>query len=122
MTGAVFTAPAERIDHDRMVHAHIAAARELNVATSGSSVRGWQQGRTLGRRADRYWLRLRYHRAPDPPGVPPDVELAGGPRSELVAVCAIQQVVHRGDHPDLGAPLKLHAETLTSAPVSEEEG
>ncbi|MFD9778861.1 hypothetical protein ACFWXD_17455 [[Kitasatospora] papulosa] len=57
MTGAVFTAPAERIDHDRMVRAHTSAARELNVAASGSSVWGWQ-GRTLGRRADRHWLRL----------------------------------------------------------------
>ncbi|MET7740300.1 hypothetical protein [Streptomyces sp. NPDC005385] len=57
MTGAVFTAPAQRIDHERMVRAHAAAARELNVTASGSFVWGWQ-GRTLGRRADRYWLRL----------------------------------------------------------------
>ncbi|MET8183762.1 hypothetical protein [Streptomyces sp. NPDC005336] len=57
MTGAVFTAPAQRTDHERMVRAHAAAARELNVTASGSFVWGWQ-GRTLGRRADRYWLRL----------------------------------------------------------------
>ncbi|MFG3126716.1 hypothetical protein ACGFZU_03285 [Streptomyces tendae] len=57
MTGAVFTAPGQRTDHERMVRAHAAAARELNVTASGSFVWGWQ-GRTLGRRADRYWLRL----------------------------------------------------------------
>ncbi|MER5440822.1 hypothetical protein [Streptomyces sp. NPDC002790] len=57
MTAAVFTAPAQRTDRDRMVRAHAAAARELRVAASGSLVWGWQ-GRTLGRRADRFWLRL----------------------------------------------------------------
>lgn len=57
MTGAVFTAPAQRTDHDRMVRAHAAAARELHVTGSGTFVWGWQ-GRTLGRRAGRYWLRL----------------------------------------------------------------
>jgi hypothetical protein len=40
-----------------MVRAHATAARQLKVDPTGPSVWGWQ-GRTLGRRADRWWLRL----------------------------------------------------------------
>lgn len=36
---------------------------------------------------------------------------------ELVAVGQLLQVVHRGGHPELATPLKLHAESLTGVPV-----
>ncbi|MGW7362666.1 hypothetical protein ACWGI8_04370 [Streptomyces sp. NPDC054841] len=40
-----------------MVRAHATAARQLKDDATGPSVWGWQ-GRTLGRRAGRWWLRL----------------------------------------------------------------
>ncbi|MEW1687513.1 hypothetical protein ACIQOF_26820 [Streptomyces sp. NPDC091265] len=43
-------------------------------------------------------------------------------RIELVAVGQTLQVVHRGGHPELAAPLKLHAEGLTGTAVPEAEG
>ncbi|MGW2081248.1 hypothetical protein ACWCOW_30670 [Streptomyces sp. NPDC001939] len=55
--GAVFAAPRDRADQVRMRRAHTAAARRLRVTATGPEVWGWQ-GRTLGRRADRWWLRL----------------------------------------------------------------
>ncbi|MFH9561251.1 hypothetical protein ACH4K7_33460 [Streptomyces globisporus] len=54
---AVFTAPADREDRDRMRRAHAAAAHHFQVTASGPEVWGWQ-GRTLGRRAGDCWLRL----------------------------------------------------------------
>ncbi|WP_233448000.1 MULTISPECIES: hypothetical protein [Streptomyces] len=54
---AVFVAPAERGDRERMRRAHAAAARQFQVAASGPEVWGWQ-GRTLGRRAGHCWLRI----------------------------------------------------------------
>lgn len=64
---AVFAAPAERGDRERMRRAHAAAARQFQVSASGPQVWGWQ-GRTLGRRAGDCWLRL----------VSADVGRAGG--------------------------------------------
>jgi hypothetical protein len=54
---AVFTAPAEHDDRERMRRAHAAAARQFQVSASGPEVWGWQ-GRTLGRRAGHCWLRV----------------------------------------------------------------
>ncbi|MFH0180740.1 hypothetical protein ACIA6D_41845 [Streptomyces cacaoi] len=54
---AVFVAPAEREERDRMRRAHAAAAKQLQVSASGPEVWGWQ-GRTLGRRAGDCWLRI----------------------------------------------------------------
>lgn len=64
---AVFVAPAERDDRERMRRAHAAAAGQFQVSTSGPEVWGWQ-GRTLGRRAGDCWLRI----------VSADVGKAGG--------------------------------------------
>ncbi|ALO13585.1 hypothetical protein AQF52_8003 [Streptomyces venezuelae] len=54
---AVFVAPAEQDDRDRMRRAHAAAAQQFQVSASGLEVWGWQ-GRTLGRRAGDCWLRV----------------------------------------------------------------
>ncbi|MEF9886874.1 hypothetical protein [Streptomyces sp. P9-A4] len=54
---AVFVAPAERDEKDRMRRVHAAAARQFQVSASGPEVWGWQ-GRTLGRRAGDCWLRV----------------------------------------------------------------
>ncbi|WP_236242398.1 hypothetical protein [Streptomyces sp. CC228A] len=54
---AVFVPPRDRGDHVRMRRAHAAAARALKVTATGPDVWGWQ-GRTLGRKASRWWLRL----------------------------------------------------------------
>ncbi|MEW2635698.1 hypothetical protein AB0903_29695 [Streptomyces sp. NPDC048389] len=54
---AVFTAPAEHDERERMRRAHAAAARQFQVSASGPEVWGWQ-GRTLGRRAGHCWLRV----------------------------------------------------------------
>ncbi|MGA5556102.1 hypothetical protein [Streptomyces lavendulocolor] len=54
---AVFVPPRDRDDHVRMRRAHAAAARALKVTATGPDVWGWQ-GRTLGRKAGRWWLRL----------------------------------------------------------------
>ncbi|MFI1765272.1 hypothetical protein ACH41H_24875 [Streptomyces sp. NPDC020800] len=64
---AVFVAPAERDERERMRRAHAAAARQLQVSASGPEVWGWQ-GRTLGRRAGDCWLRI----------VTAEVDKAGG--------------------------------------------
>ncbi|MEU3407670.1 hypothetical protein ABZ766_27505 [Streptomyces sp. NPDC006670] len=64
---AVFAAPAERGDRDRMRRAHAAASRQFQVTASGPEVWGWQ-GRTLGRRAGDCWLRI----------VSAEVDKAGG--------------------------------------------
>ncbi|MGW4548520.1 hypothetical protein ACWEN4_19420 [Streptomyces violaceorubidus] len=67
MQQAVFVAPAERDEIERMRRAHAAAARQFHVAVSGPEVWGWQ-GRTLGRRAGDCWLRI----------VSAEVDKAGG--------------------------------------------
>ncbi|MFC7983369.1 hypothetical protein [Streptomyces sp. NPDC057336] len=54
---AVFAAPAERDELERMRRAHAAAAQQFRVSASGPEVWGWQ-GRTLGRRAGDCWLRI----------------------------------------------------------------
>ncbi|WP_411084767.1 hypothetical protein [Streptomyces sp. cmx-18-6] len=54
---AVFDAPAERYELDRMRRAHASAAQQFQVSASGPEVWGWQ-GRTLGRRAGVCWLRI----------------------------------------------------------------
>ncbi|WP_239085289.1 hypothetical protein [Streptomyces halstedii] len=54
---AVFVAPTERDELDRMRRAHAAAAMQFRVSASGPEVWGWQ-GRTLGRRAGDCWLRI----------------------------------------------------------------
>ncbi|MFF9673596.1 MULTISPECIES: hypothetical protein [Streptomyces] len=54
---AVFVPPHARDDQVRMRHAHAAAARMFKVTPTGPDVWGWQ-GRTLGRRAGQWWLRL----------------------------------------------------------------
>jgi hypothetical protein len=54
---AVFAPPHDRDDQVRMRHAHAAAARTFRVTPTGPDVWGWQ-GRTLGRRAGQWWLRL----------------------------------------------------------------
>ncbi|MFE3995486.1 hypothetical protein ACFXPW_27860 [Streptomyces goshikiensis] len=54
---AVFVAPTEREERERMRRAHAAAAKQLQVSASGPEVWGWQ-GRTLGRRAGDCWLRI----------------------------------------------------------------
>ncbi|WP_394426500.1 hypothetical protein [Streptomyces sp. SGAir0957] len=54
---AVFAAPTEQDDMERMRRAHAAAARQFQVPASGPEVWGWQ-GRTLGRRAGDCWLRV----------------------------------------------------------------
>ncbi|MEV7541176.1 hypothetical protein [Streptomyces sp. NPDC089915] len=65
---AVFAAPAERGDRDRIRRAQTAAARQFQVTASGPQVSGWQ-GRTLGRRAANCRLRI----------VSAEVDVAGGP-------------------------------------------
>lgn len=57
LSTAVFVPPHERDDQVRMRRAHAAAARTFKVTATGPSVWGWQ-GRTLGRRAGQWWLRL----------------------------------------------------------------
>ncbi|MER5984228.1 hypothetical protein [Streptomyces sp. NPDC001787] len=64
---AMFVAPAERDERERMRRAHAAAAQQLQVSASGPEVWGWQ-GRTLGRRAGDCWLRI----------VSAEVDKAGG--------------------------------------------
>ncbi|MET9778825.1 hypothetical protein ABZ023_32015 [Streptomyces sp. NPDC006367] len=54
---AVFVPPHDRDDQVRMRHAHAAAARTFKATPTGPDVWGWQ-GRTLGRRAGQWWLRL----------------------------------------------------------------
>ena len=54
---AVFAAPTEQDDMERMRRAPAAAARQFQVSASGPEVWGWQ-GRTLGRRAGDCWLRV----------------------------------------------------------------
>ncbi|MFJ6783840.1 hypothetical protein [Streptomyces yangpuensis] len=54
---AVFAPPAEKSDRQRMRRAHRQAAQAFSVTASGPEAWGWQ-GRTLGRRAGRWWLRL----------------------------------------------------------------
>lgn len=54
---AVFVPPHDRDDQVRMRHAHTAAARTFKVTPTGPDVWGWQ-GRTPGRRAGQWWLRL----------------------------------------------------------------
>ncbi|MEU8543073.1 hypothetical protein AB0C52_24330 [Streptomyces sp. NPDC048717] len=56
-SAAVFVPPHDRDDQVRMRRAHAAAARTLQVTATGPDVWGWQ-GRTLGRRAGQWWLRL----------------------------------------------------------------
>lgn len=63
---AVFTAPTERGDRERMRRAHATAALQFQVSGSGPDVWGWQ-GRTLGRRAGNCWLRV-VSAAPDKAG------------------------------------------------------
>ncbi|WP_395297195.1 hypothetical protein ACF9IK_29980 [Kitasatospora hibisci] len=53
----VFTPPGAADERQRMQRAHAAAARTLRVEPTGPEVWGWQ-GRTLSRRAGRWWLRL----------------------------------------------------------------
>ncbi|WP_432105906.1 hypothetical protein [Streptomyces sp. bgisy091] len=64
---AVFGAPADCDELDRMRRAHASAAQQFRVSASGPEVWGWQ-GRTLGRRAGDSWLRM----------VSAEVEKAGG--------------------------------------------
>lgn len=64
---AVFVAPTERGNRERMRRAHAAAAQQFQVPASGPQVWGWQ-GRTLGRRAGDCWLRV----------VSAEVDKAGG--------------------------------------------
>ncbi|MEU6310655.1 hypothetical protein [Streptomyces sp. NPDC047014] len=54
---AVFAPPAETSGRRRMRRAHERAALVLSVSASGPEAWGWN-GRTLGRRAGQYWLRL----------------------------------------------------------------
>ncbi|GLW02552.1 hypothetical protein [Streptomyces lavendulae] len=54
---AVFAPPAQTSDQQRMRSRHQQAARVFSVTASGPEAWGWQ-GRTLGRRAGRWWLRL----------------------------------------------------------------
>ncbi|RZU46119.1 hypothetical protein EV284_0787 [Streptomyces sp. BK022] len=54
---AVFVAPVDRDERDRMRRAHATAAKQFEVDASGPEVWGWQ-GRTLGRRAGDCWLRV----------------------------------------------------------------
>lgn len=54
---AVFVPPHARDDQVRMHRARAAAARMFKVTRTGPDVWGWQ-GRTLGRRAGQWWLRL----------------------------------------------------------------
>ncbi|MBL1110573.1 hypothetical protein JK361_39545 [Streptomyces sp. 5-8] len=54
---AVFVPPSQRDDQVRMRRAHAAAARKFGVEATGPEVWGWQ-GRTISRRAGRWWLRL----------------------------------------------------------------
>lgn len=54
---AVFAAPAECDELDRMRDAHATAAKQFRVSVSGPEVWGWQ-GRTVGRRAGDCWLRV----------------------------------------------------------------
>ncbi|WP_435260466.1 hypothetical protein [Streptomyces sp. 1222.5] len=56
-SAAVFVPPHARDDQVRMRHAHATAARMFKVAPTGPDVWGWQ-GRTLGRQAGQWWLRL----------------------------------------------------------------
>ncbi|MFK0047845.1 hypothetical protein ACIQU4_27925 [Streptomyces sp. NPDC090741] len=64
---AVFVAPTELGDRERMRRAHAAAAQQFQVAASGPEVWGWQ-GRTLGRQTGHCWLRI----------VSAEVDKAGG--------------------------------------------
>ncbi|GLW74693.1 hypothetical protein Kpho02_69900 [Kitasatospora phosalacinea] len=54
---AVFAPPGEADERQRMRRAHATAARTLRVEPTGTELWGWQ-GRTLSRRAGRWWLRL----------------------------------------------------------------
>lgn len=54
---AVFAPPAQTSDQQRMRSRHERAARAFSVTVSGPEAWGWE-GRTLGRRAGRWWLRL----------------------------------------------------------------
>ncbi|MFD3997477.1 hypothetical protein [Streptomyces sp. NPDC058583] len=54
---AVFGAPENAVDRERMRRAHVAAAQLLAVRPEGAEVWGWQ-GRSLGRRAGDRWLRV----------------------------------------------------------------
>ncbi|MFB6557469.1 hypothetical protein ACFCYH_00920 [Streptomyces sp. NPDC056400] len=55
--GPVFSPPQAQADQERMRRAHASAAQAFSVTAAGPEAWGWQ-GRTLGRRADRWWLRL----------------------------------------------------------------